>query len=561
MKERTISYAYDNVIGSTIDINCSISSHKDGFALRDDYNSNTERFSCKEQQKLVVSHSTRDNVYFRHLPNSGYCILKDNDLSDDVLKGYKDNAFARETPRHKELKNRIGQLLHFQEGVEIASIDIDSKFIIRGDQKRRPDVFCLFEGKNIAFEIQLSYLPQHYIKHRYEFYRKHGIYLIWIIDTSGPLELKTFERDLKYIWPHQNLFRLDESNHSSLKMVCHFKQPFIFENVEVRHKWSERSISLSELTFEESDFSSFYVDYAFACLKINQMLAAIQQQQRKEAAKEIKLVRDEENYRVITNMLADVKKFLKLDYNFYRLIQEFNNLDFTEVEVLNCKVNLGNTINGIPLFLHYIKEYIPRDDRFKDTIADLLLGCRNFKFDINLRDETGKGIIEYVYLNNHLQKYRYRLLPFIFNRGYILHEGDRNFLTATLQNGENEYFKLRCFFCCENETEITAVKNNISYFLFIESAKQKRIIDSNLKHWVQYMVPIMSRYKEYWSFTKVVISKTDLGKELETRDKKGTIKKKIVEFNLDHTPQNEDIVNPLMKLYPEIFCGLKQNRI
>ena len=70
------------------------------------------------------------------------------------------------------------------------------------------------------------------------------------------------------------------------------------------------------------------------------------------------------------------------------------------------------------------------------------------------------------------------------------------------------------------------------------------------------MMPVMNGYRGYWTYTKIVLSKTNLGKELKLQDKKGTIKKKIIEFDLEQTPQNDDIINPLMKLYPEIFGNM-----
>lgn len=78
------------------------------------------------------------------------------------------------------------------------------------------------------------------------------------------------------------------------------------------------------------------------------------------------------------------------------------------------------------------------------------------------------------------------LISFGKAAGYILREEDRVFLTVADENGETEYFKLRCFSCCNNEMEIAAVNNSINYFTFVESAKLGRVIDSNLKHWVQY---------------------------------------------------------------------------
>ena len=64
----------------------------------------------------------------------------------------------------------------------IYTVIIDNKFIIKENGKRKPDVYCKFQDKELVFEIQLSDLSLNYILNRYEFYRRNGIYLIWILD-------------------------------------------------------------------------------------------------------------------------------------------------------------------------------------------------------------------------------------------------------------------------------------------------------------------------------------------------------------------------------------------
>lgn len=555
MRDRAINYAYDNLQKSILDISDNISSQKEGFIIREDYNSDPLRFTCKHcAQTLVVAHSVKDNVYFRHLPNSEYCVLKDSNLSNDVIDGYRSVAFSGESDRHKELKNKIGHLLKYEEGVEKDSIDIDTKYLAKGDQKRRPDVYCCYNGNKLAFEIQLSYLPMHYIMHRYQFYQSIGVYLIWIIDITEPKVLKTFERDVKYIWPHQNLFRLDESDNSIFKIICHYKQPFIFENIEVRERWSKSSIGLSNLQFNNQNYSCYFYEKDKFYKSKAEKLILIREQQR--------IIEREEKERIeqiacntkIRSILGAVKRHNDRNSNFYWLIQQVNNLNYPEVETLNRYVKLNNLRDGIPFFLHYLKGYAPDKKNYKShIIVDLLLSCQNFRFDINQKDENGNGIIQYLYQNTHLRDYAYRLLPLIFNRNYKVSQEDRFFLKNEVPDGKLECINFDLYMYCQNERDILFVKNNLTYLLFIESAIAMDRLNSEVSSWVQYMMPIMSEYKSYWKYTEEVLNKTGLGKELSLTDKKKTIGRKIIEFDLENIDQDEDVIHSLRNLYPEIF--------
>ena len=80
-----------------------------------------------------------------------------------------------------------------------------------------------------------------------------------------------------------------------------------------------------------------------------------------------------------------------------------------------------------------------------------------------------------------------------------------------------------------------------------------RIIGSNVKSWVQFMMPILSNYKQYWSYTKTILSNTGLGQILATVDIKFTIKKKTAEHNLEYVEQDDEFYHVLYHLYPEVF--------
>ncbi|RKO68412.1 hypothetical protein D7322_27430 [Sphingobacterium puteale] len=556
--DRAIVYAFDNEESKVVDANEVICTQKEGFGVRLDYNLERSRFSCVEcEQKLVVAHSGKDNVYFRHMPNSDNCILKDSKFKVDLFSCYRDMAYAREGDRHKDLKHKIGEFLKLEVGVDNSSIDVDSTFIRgKNGDKRRPDVYCEYEGKKIAFEIQISYLPLHYIQHRYDFYKANGIYLIWILDfRNSPKDLHTFQRDIKYIWKHQNLFMLDESQDLNLRLDCHFKQPFIFNNNEVHEKWINRDARLSDLNFNDEDYSCYFLHYEVEHTTFTKMLCAIKEEAKRkheeEKAKARKALVKEE----VTDLLNKISRYRKLDYNFYSLAQQVNGLEDDSIEELNGRVDLNRrTKDGTPLFLIYIEEYRNLNDDYGMTVAEFLLSCDNFKFDINARDKDGNGIIQYLLKNVDLERSFYKVKNYLFDRSYKLQPSDEKFLVdRDGKGGLKDYLELTYLSVCFTSEEREIVRKMLRFLWFVESAQRMEIIGANFKSWVQYTVSILSNYKEYLSFIKDVLNNTGLGKELNRVDKKGTVRKKIKEYSESFERSDNEIFNVLVKAYPEIF--------
>ncbi|WP_425565301.1 DUF6035 family protein [Sphingobacterium kyonggiense] len=82
---RSITSAKDTETGLTVQAHELFRSQKSGFAARKDYHSGDKSYSCLEcGQRLVIVPSSRDRLFFRHLPNSDFCELKDTNLSDEL---------------------------------------------------------------------------------------------------------------------------------------------------------------------------------------------------------------------------------------------------------------------------------------------------------------------------------------------------------------------------------------------------------------------------------------------------------------------------------------------
>ncbi|MTG98896.1 hypothetical protein GJV76_12275 [Myroides sp. BIT-d1] len=557
-QKRSIDYVYDNVEKKIIDLNSIIKSQKDGFEIRNQYNSNTIRFSCSEcNQKLVCSNSKRDTVYFRHNKNSEYCILKDSEVESnkDLLNSYKLNAYNRESPRHKELKNKLGQLLIQEPGVVIGSIDIDSKFIFGNGGKRRPDVYCEYKGFKLAFEIQLSSLPLHYIKHRYNFYKSNGIYLIWIIDLKSlPVDLDNYVRDIKHVWSDHNLFSIADHENEKLVFTCNYKQAFIYNNKEVHSKWMKKDISLGDLSFNRTEYYCLY--YLFNTELNSKKLELVQIKQNIEDQKEEedRKIRKKESEDRIKNLLGKVRTYRNKGWNFYGIKKEVDGFNYLEVELLNSSVNWNMNIEGVPLILYYIREYqFGKEERVSSmNIVEFLLTTKNFNFDINVRDNLGKGVMDYIYDNDYLLKRLYKVEKFIFYRGYQPTEQDKDLLVSKVGKfWDSKYLEWMYYSNFRRLEELDKVRNILSFLLFVESAKRMQIIGKNLKNWVQYLILVLNQNKSLHQYFVYVLTKTKLGVELEKVDKKKTIANRL--NSLINEENDSTYYNILFKVHPDIF--------
>lgn len=103
MRERVIKKAYDNSLKVIVDIDSEAGNQKDGFQLRKQYNNDRTRFSCVQcDQTLIVSYSSKDLNYFKHLHNSDYCIYKESNIDSSILEGYELTRLSKESDRHKK---------------------------------------------------------------------------------------------------------------------------------------------------------------------------------------------------------------------------------------------------------------------------------------------------------------------------------------------------------------------------------------------------------------------------------------------------------------------------
>ncbi|KZE76179.1 hypothetical protein AV926_16175 [Myroides marinus] len=555
-QERSIDYVYDNEERRIIDLDETITSQKDGFEIRNQYNSNTIRFTCVEcGQNLVCANSSKDKIYFRHLPQATYCVLSDSELlnpDNNLLEAYKISAICKESPRHKELKNKLGNLLMKEPGVDINSIDIDSKFIFGSGGKRRPDVYCEYKGLKLAFEIQLSKLPLHYIKHRYDFYKKNGIYLIWITDLKSlPTNLDNYVRDIKFVWRDHNLFSIADHENDKLVFTCNYKQPFIHNNKEVHSKWIKKNISLNDLFFNTTEYYCYYYPFSLESIKKQEELTELEHKQARLAKQQQTTQQIE---KTIHALLNKIKLFKEKGKDFKELWGEFEELYEDEKLFLNNRINWGKEKDGVPHLFYYIKNYKATKDSIGMNIVEFIISNPIFEYDVNMIDNNGNGILYYLYNNKELVRKVDKLEQFIVLRGYIPTSKDLEVLTKLFdKRGKGTYYILMYYSCCKSIHEMERVRRASGFLLFVESAKRMEIIGKNVNSWVQYMVFVIDNNKGLWQYIRHVLNKTSLGKELIKVDSKGTIKKRIKEHRLNDLSLNKTNYDIYVKIHPDLF--------
>jgi len=302
--DRSIKIAFDKTTGEILDADEVFDIAKDAFQIRKKYHEKNIELSCCEcEQDLMVSGSKYDRLHFKHKPGHSYCILADGKLTPHDHEKFTAILKAKESDRHKELKNKIGKLLKSISGVDVNSIQIDNKFIVKDNEKRRPDVYCKFQEKELVFEIQLSDLSLGYILSRYDFYKKHGMYLIWILDNFDIHNQGTLERDIKYLTKYENFFKLDE-NVETLKLLCDYKFPYLTDNNKFLTKWLKKSVELNELKFDSEVFQVFYYNFGDNKTKTETL-----QKQKEEELKEVERKKREQEKlenaeRTIKNLVA-----------------------------------------------------------------------------------------------------------------------------------------------------------------------------------------------------------------------------------------------------------------
>lgn len=536
---RAIEHAYCTDTNEKFSLSENTDSQKERFEIRENVQVKKREFTCIEcGQKLTVAVSAKDLLYFRHLPKSNDCVLKN--ATKDEIKSFNEFYAAKESPRHKFLKNEIGKKLKSVNGV--SSVHIDDKFIIKNGQKRRPDVYCKFEDYELAFEIQLSDLSLSYLSSRHEFYRKNGIFLIWILDNFNPEKSTQLVRDIKYLNTYQNFFKLNE-NEEDFILTCKYKKSYIDSFFKVGDKWTVQSVKLDELNFNKVENEVYFLDYgtirknleAEAERKIKEEEIKREKERKERALKDAKI-----KIEIIINEIRDTKNRKFADYS--NIERKISSLSEFEVEVLNNNLNYSEK----PIIAEWFKK---ANNVSSNYFISFFLRCKEVKLDVNLpfeEDSPFKLLIQNSSLN------RDSLIKELLKRGYNLTENDKAVYISEFDNDDFLLYESAEKLDFDSEIDMLFIDKIRKLFFIIESMKQKRILNSRLPNWVAFGNNLIEHYNDYWDYLEKGLKHFGIWNKIVEMDKKSTFQNKVSILKFDLPQQKTDFIDLFKKIFPEL---------
>lgn len=535
---RAIEHAYNSETKERFSISENTDSQVERFELRKKVQRKELNFECIEcGQSLTVAVSKKDFIYFRHLPKSEECTLKNASLEE--IRLFNEFYASKESPRHKFLKNAIGNKLKDYSG--ITSVQIDNKFIVKGKEKRKPDVYCKFGDKEIVFEIQLSDLSINYLTSRHEFYKKNGIYLIWILDKFDPEKSTQLVRDVKYLNDYQNFFKLDEKS-ETFKLQSKYKESYVTPFFTVQDKWVAKSVTLDEVTFNDSNYQVFYLDYK-ANRKLHEEKAEVLKEEKNQAeiAEKERILIEQAN--ATAAAIRDEIKTRKDKNGLYfdDITTKISKLSDLELKVLNERLK----ISGKPS----VSKWFSKSDNSQFIL--FMLKCKGIDLDVNIGFEN-KSSFQILHENPVL--FHESITKEMFKRGYILTNDDKESPTNDTQRYQMMIYEIAERLELDPDIDqIFESKTNKLIFI-IESIKRGQIINSGFKSedWLAFGNNLANHYNDYWEYIENALNHFGIWNKIIEMDKKGTFRNKVDLLKFDFPKQKTEFKTLFDKIYPEL---------
>lgn len=522
-----IRLVYDAETAEMFDADKVFAERSQGYEFRKAYHTNDQTLRCFAcDEKATIGISGKGTLHFKHFPETGDCILKAGHYTRSERKLIEEHLSKKEGRHHIRLKEAIAEFLKATEGVDIPSIIVDSKFLKDQREKRRPDVYCMYHSKTLAFEIQLSKLPPKYLFKRHEFYKRNGIFLIWILDDFDIRGQSQSEKDIKYLNVHQNFFYFNIGSPSPL--VVQYKKMNVARSGKPYLEWTHDFVSLRDLTYETSDYQPYYVSL-----------------EHEQQASEIQLFKARHTY-----LFTVLRKFYQGGEDKYILQIDYTikNLDETDFEMLEKAVGLGSSNS---LLLRAAKDAHPVFLRY-------LLNHERFIYDVNTPSSDGTTILKNILLHKS-SNFRWPNIYMLFARGYELTKADKEFVRTFSFGQETESWRLQYLIKLLVYNQLSerhfldlydAIDGPIKTIL---SAKYHRMIGFNLPNFISLANNAIDHYPSAFKFIYRAFHHYKLIDVIEQEDRHGTFKAKYQKFiSQESGKHNEETEYLLEKLFPEI---------
>tara|TARA_R110001599_G_scaffold78956_2_gene214228 strand:- start:1205 stop:2938 length:1734 start_codon:yes stop_codon:yes gene_type:complete len=504
--DRTIESA---VLAETGEVLCAskvFKTEESAYRWREQYQTGNAKFYCQEcGGELGVSSNKTDagfrTHYFFHKRGGTGCVL-DSRVPNKNTREINRVLGFRESARHKQLKRELSTRLKKTKGVKKSSVKEEKWIIINDRLERRPDVSCIYNEKEIVFEIQLSVLPLKYMLQRHVFYRDQGIYLIWLLEDFDPKSKSIFIIDVQYLHKHQNFFRLDESK-MDFHLICKYKQVFLnkAKDVAVHTQWTERSIAWDRIQFDETNHQVFHYNFVKELREKESQKEEYLLKLEKERQERIK--RDEE--KVEANHLHSINEQVQ---DFLSDLKElFSNNSFTLYGQLNEKsLKIGREVmRGVSAGINL--DAILKDNKYPFLI-DLLLKPKLEKrsyflklvfeshwihFDVHMGGNKDFTLLQALLNDDDIHGLRFTLIKSLFKKRYKATVQEREEIKS-MANSEfidinyKRTLLLILHFCDTNWSDIEELDKKEMLFFGLLSLKKRELYGFSKKQGINWLI-------------------------------------------------------------------------
>lgn len=228
---------------------------------------------CKNPLFLSRRNEGAKNRWFVHDGKSEDCPwYEGNRLTPDQTKALIYRG-QQEGADHRNMKQFISRWLERDPLVsQVSQEQTTFSEVVKGE-RRRPDVKCFYRGLPLVFEIQLSYTFLSDVIARDDFYKREGIFIIWVfayfdLSRAAVVDEAFFNR--------RNIFIVDKEavkqsvERETLMFTGHHQMPQLSSNLTV-DVWTSRTIGLDDVIFPKDTLRPYFFDYDAECKRIEAM--------------------------------------------------------------------------------------------------------------------------------------------------------------------------------------------------------------------------------------------------------------------------------------------------
>jgi len=259
----------------------------------------------------------------------------------------------------------------------------------------------------------------------------------------------------------------------------------------------------------------------------------------------------------IDNFIVEIEKYyLDSSAEYFAGQGIVDKLNIEETKYLNENLDLSKII-GVDenLILNEILKL-----KEKNKFSYFLLRSLNIKIEINQIDENGKTVFMLLAENYFIEKNGFLIQSInqLFERNYFIKKEDEDFVTELYKKIQSQtqlesWSLLRFAIKLNDKDKFSLAYQNHRELFVILSLKLNKPISFNFPNLLGVMNNAMQFYRENGEMILKAMNFYERTNQIMKLDeKKGTFKKKLVEFETNKPIQNQEFKEIILILFPEL---------